>query len=283
MVAAGIALAVGTVWGLVVARMPHADPAAAVAERADDVAPRAFLHARIDPQVATGLALTLAALAVVAATVVLGVFVVMIRGGRGVVDLDVAITRWAGRRTSDLSLSVFGWVTWLGSTIVVTVAAAAAAVWARGRWRTWSVAVFLALVVGGQFLLSNLVKIAVQRVRPEEAAFHVLPGPSFPSGHATAAAATWAALALVVGRGTSVRTRAVLAGAAAGVGVVVAASRVFLGAHWTSDTIGGLLLGWSWFAVCAVAFGGRVLRLGRPLERAGVRSSAGARQRLSAG
>jgi len=93
-------------------------------------------------------------------------------------------------------------------------------------------------------------------------------GPSFPSGHATAAAATWAAVALVLGRGASVRVRAVLAGVAAGIAVAVACSRVFLGAHWTSDVIGGLLLGWSWFAVCAVAFGGRVLRLGAPIEDA---------------
>jgi len=88
-----------TAWSLV-AELSQADVERYVDERADDVAPRAFLHARIDPQVATGLALTLAALAVVAATVVLGVFVVMIRGDRGVVDLDVASTRWAGRRTS---------------------------------------------------------------------------------------------------------------------------------------------------------------------------------------
>jgi len=70
-------------------------------------------------------------------------------------------------------------------------------------------------------------------------------------------------VALVLGRGTSSsRARAVLAGTAAGIAVAVACSRVFLGAHWTSDVIGGLILGWTWFGLCAVAFGGRMMRLG---------------------
>jgi len=35
---------------------------------------------------------------------------------------------------------------------------------------------------------------------------------------------------------------------------------VLLDLHWLSDVIGGLALGWAWFALCAVIFGGRLLR-----------------------
>jgi membrane-associated phospholipid phosphatase len=146
-------------------------------------------------------------------------------------------------------------------------------VFALRKWRRWSVALFFLVVLGGQLLLSNAVKYAVERVRPDAPPLHVLSGPSFPSGHATAAAATWAAAALVLSRGSSPRMRAILGGAAAGIAVAVACSRVFLGAHWTSDVIGGLLLGWTWFALCAVAFGGRVLRLGAPVQEASARPS----------
>ena len=49
-----------------------------------------------------------------------------------------------------------------------------------------------------------------------------------------------------------------LAGAIA---VAVACSRVLLDVHWLSDVIAGLFLGWAWFALCAIAFGGRRLQL----------------------
>ena len=56
----------------------------------------------------------------------------------------------------------------------------------------------------------------------------------------------------------------ILAGVAAALAVAVACSRVFLGVHWLSDAIGGLVLGWAWVALCAVAFGGRILRFAVP-------------------
>lgn len=278
---AGVSVAAGLAWAAVVRALPQADPAGSASRRIGTrlgarVEVRRFLRARLDPEAVTGLALTIALGGVVVTGAVFGVFVAMIRSSKGVVHADIAVTRWAAANGTPFSFDVLGWVTSAGSTIVVVVAALAASVYAIRRWRHRTVLLFFLVVVGGQFLLSNLVKVAVERVRPDVPPFQVLPGPSFPSGHATAAAATWAAVALVLGRAASPRGRAILAGSGVAVAVAVACTRVFLGAHWTSDAIGGLLLGWTWFGICAVAFGGRVLRLGAPAKEAVVAPVAAA-------
>ncbi len=41
-----------------------------------------------------------------------------------------------------------------------------------------------------------------------------------------------------------------------------------LDVHWLSDVIAGLALGWAWFAVCSIAFGGRMLSFGVAARKA---------------
>jgi undecaprenyl-diphosphatase len=62
--------------------------------------------------------------------------------------------------------------------------------------------------------------------------------------------------------------RTVLAGLAVAIPVAVGCTRVLLDVHWTSDVIAGLALGWGWFCVCAIAFGGRLLVFGAPIATA---------------
>jgi membrane-associated phospholipid phosphatase len=114
--------------------------------------------------------------------------------------------------------------------------------------------VFLAAVIVGDIFLTTTLKELVARSRPGidqvAAAGH---GRSFPRGHSSSAAASYAALALIAGRRRPGEAKAVLAGIAVGIAAAVAASRVLLDVHWVSDVCAGLAVGWGWFAICAIA------------------------------
>ena len=133
-------------------------------------------------------------------------------------------------------------------------------------------------VLVGEVVLVNAIKQLLHRVRPTFNPIAETLGPSFPSGHSATAAALYAAVALVLARRRCPRTRSLLAGAAVAIAIGVAASRVMLGVHWLSDVVAGLAFGWAWFALCAIAFGGRFLSFGAPAEKA-TRAAEGATPR----
>ena len=134
---------------------------------------------------------------------------------------------------------------------------------------------FLLVVLAGNELVTTGIKDLVDRARPTLNPVAQTLGPSFPSGHSSTAAAFYAALALMLARGRRPRVRALLAGTAAAIAIAVAASRVLLDVHWLSDVIAGVLLGWAWFALSAVAFGGRRVHFAEPMERAAAEAQTG--------
>ena len=273
MIVVGVLLAwvivIGSIVRVVLLRLPQVDVEVTQAVREELLSsPRArrFLRSRMEPGVATGLALTGAMVGAIVAGTIIGVIVYMVRRNAGVVGWDLRVATWAGNHATSVSTRILDLVTSFGMTVTIVVCSVAAAIYGHRRWHRPSVWLFLFLVVGGQFLISNLIKAAVERVRPDIHPLAGFSGASFPSGHSAAAAATFAAIALILGRGRSAKVRARMGGVAAGIAVGVACSRVFLGVHWLSDVVAGLALGWAWFAVCCVAFGGRVLRFGAPAE-----------------
>jgi membrane-associated phospholipid phosphatase len=261
-----VSLAAGTIVGFGVRRWPSADPAAAasgsVRRELADARRRGIVRARFDPSTATGLALTVASLCVVVGGVVLGVLLVLVRSRSGGLGVDVAVGDWAAAHATPLSSSFMRVITWLGSTQGVVVVALAVGLVEFRRIRSRSIWIFLPLVIGGQLLIVNLIKVGVARARPAIDPLAAFSGASFPSGHTAAAAACYAALALVWSRGRSARSRALAAGLAATIAVAVGMSRMLLGVHWFTDVIGGLAFGWAWVALCAIAVGGRLLRFG---------------------
>jgi membrane-associated phospholipid phosphatase len=219
---------------------------------------RRFLAERFDRETRRGLLVTISFAIVFAVALVVGVLLDMVRSGEGIAEADDDIASWGSRHASSEAVEVLRVITQLGSTVVVTLALAATALFAWLRRRSLEPAVFLAIVGVGQAVLAALLKLIVDRPRPDVQRLVAVTGPSFPSGHATAAAACWTAVALVLAHGAPRLARALLLAIAVVLATAVAASRALLGVHWLTDILGGLALGWGWVLLVTVAFRTRV-------------------------
>jgi undecaprenyl-diphosphatase len=186
--------------------------------------------------------------------VVLGGLAEVAEGNTVVSRWDERVERWAADHAGPLGTDALRIATHIGDTVTVVVVAAICVV-ALLRAGHRRLALFVTTVVLGQWLIANLTKELVQRARPQLDPLSSFSGFSFPSGHTTAAAATYLALAFVAIALRPRWRRRVLVSGAVTVAVLVAASRALLGVHWFSDVIGGLLLGWAWCVICAVLYG----------------------------
>ena len=260
-------------------------PAEHAAERLFRTRAARFLRRRLDPEAATGLALTAALGLVAAAALGFGLVADMVASRTGLYRHDASAAAWGAENATPTSTWLLGLVTWLGATATVLAVTVALGLWEWLRRRRLAVLGFLLTVVAGQNLIVNAVKALAERERPPVPHLAPSSGFSFPSGHAAAAAATWAAVVLVLGRGRPRPVKAWLGAAAALLTLAVAASRVLLGVHWLTDVDVGVALGVGWFAVCSVAFGGALLRFGAPAERAEAREArlSGVQQRRAPG
>lgn len=207
---------------------------------------------------ATGLALAV----IVLGAAVLALLTAVARRTGAFSGLDVSAAEWGDRHATAWSQDSIRVITELGGTWVVAAVALTVAAVEIARTRDRWVAPFLLTVILGGTLLTETIKAIVDRARPELEPVAATLGPSFPSGHTWTAAASWAAFALIAARWWGPRAWPALAGAAVGIAIAVAISRVLLNVHWLTDVLAGLVFGWAWFAICVVAFGGRVLRFG---------------------
>ncbi len=186
---------------------------------------------------------------------------------RGFARWDQSAAEWGAEHGTTASTRVLEVITQFGATGWLLIAMALVAAVEFYRHRRWAVIGYLAVVGIGVSALNNLLKHLVDRERPMVRPLTDFGSSSFPSGHTAAAAACWAALALVIARHSGRGGRTLGALVALLITVGVATSRVLLGVHWVTDVIAGATVGWAWFFVITLVFGGRLLRFGEPAER----------------
>jgi len=124
--------------------------------------------------------------------------------------------------------------------VTLPVRIAIAGFLALRRW-WWHLAAFAGAVVLSEVLISTL-KGVYGRARPP-GSLVTTSGASFPSGHSIAASVT--VVAAVIALTPPGRRRVAWGAAAAVFSILMGLSRAYLGAHWLSDAVAGILLGTS--------------------------------------
>ncbi|MDQ3767525.1 MAG: bifunctional DedA family/phosphatase PAP2 family protein [Actinomycetota bacterium] len=212
-----------------------------------------WLARRLDPTERFGLYLTLGFVLAIAGAVLFGELLDNVLDNEDAVVIDRPVSNWVVLHREPVLNTVMVVITALGGAPFVSFVFGVAAliVYRRTGQRRW--VIFLATTVVGALVLDDVVKRLVDRPRPDLRPLVEAAGSSFPSGHATTAAATCAAMAYLLTRHRSWRPSVTIWTVAAGLAGLIAFSRVYLGVHWPTDILGGLALGGFWTAVTATA------------------------------
>ncbi len=173
-----------------------------------------------------------------------------VTAGQTVAEFDHAFAEALHAEASPQWRTVFRRLTWFGSGEVLTVGSVliAAILLIRARYVLAAGWIF---AQAGSGLLVITLKSAFARTRPPLPDAQLLTSWSFPSGHALATFVFCGMGAYLLLRSTRswTVTTLVVAGALAWC-LVIGFTRLYLGVHFASDVIAGLIAATAWVAVC---------------------------------
>lgn len=164
---------------------------------------------------------------------------------------DTEINKWFFERTSPLlttfMLSVADCASYPTTLMVYLILVVVLSI--KKRWYGLT---FLSLSIPGEMLLNHFLKVTFHRHRP---LFHLFYSPamdySFPSGHVMNATMLYSLLALFALSIIKQWKWQVFTVLFAILGVIfVAVSRVYLGYHYVSDTLGAAAMSLAWLSLC---------------------------------
>lgn len=172
--------------------------------------------------------------------------------GDGLTVIDAPIWAWMVEHRTVILTAMFLAVTAVGSTAGMAVLALIVVGALLRRRARRGDAALVAVVAAGASVLIAVVKPIVGRARPPEQYRLVTETSlSFPSGHATASIAIIGVITVVLlSRVRSGRNRSVTVVLAAILVATIGVSRIYLGAHWSTDVLGGWATGGAWLLAC---------------------------------
>lgn len=164
---------------------------------------------------------------------------------------DDAVLRWIGEHRPLNLEPVMLEITFLGTGTVVIAVVAVSALFLWLTRHQYSATLLLISAIGG-VLLNNLLKVGFDRPRPQifEWGSHALSS-SFPSGHAMSAAAVYGTVAYLAARLQKRYVHRVITLAVAFILIIlIAITRLYLGVHYPSDVLAGIIIGLAWASFC---------------------------------
>jgi len=219
----------------------------------------AWVRRRLDPDRPQGLWLTSAVTITALCIWAFGMVTQDVVAHDGIAVIDPRLERFVVMHRTAAATGLMRSVTWLGSSVVLTPLVLLVGGFFIVRRADHRPFAMLAASLLGAVLLSDIVKPLVHRPRPParfDISAHHVTGFSFPSGHATEALAVWGMLALLAAAKMP-RRRYVPIVLSILVVALVGASRIYLGAHWLSDVLGGYALGGMWLGALVAGMLGR--------------------------
>lgn len=213
-----------------------------------------FLEARITPGGEFGLHLTAGLALLVSAVAVFREIAEAVGEQDDIARFDVHVAQWFNTHAFEPLTTFMLALTHVHGIVGMSIASSLLALWIwRKQARYWLLCV--AIAAPGGMLINVLLKNVYARPRPMfEEPLLTLVTYSFPSGHTAASTLFYGLIAsYVVTTSPSWRRRCTAMVLAAAMVLLVAFSRVYLGAHYVSDVLGAMAYSSGWLAVCIAA------------------------------
>ena len=156
-----------------------------------------------------------------------------------IILFDYKIINLVNTLLNDKIVNVFKIITFFGDFYIPCTILVCILLFFKNKW------VFL--LQGSGYLLAGIItylaKLFVGRARPIEALIEIPKSFSFPSGHTLTSIVFYVLLCFILTYNMSIKKRRILIIITFIFVLLIAASRVYLGVHYISDIIGGVLIG----------------------------------------
>ena len=211
-----------------------------------------WMQARLSSEGLLGLYLTIGVIILTGAVWLFGGIAEDVFTGDPLVMIDQWLSEWLRLNATPRFTLSMQWVSALADTptvITLCLALTVLMVWQR----LWYWLLALVMAVGGGLGLNMLLKLAFGRERPGWADVS-LTDSGFPSGHTMMAAILYGLTAIYLFLLIkSWGTRFFIALVSSATVVLIALSRLYLGAHYLSDVLAAMAAGMAWLALCLTA------------------------------